>query len=93
MKIIASILLTIILISCNRLDEDYRVKPDFVKDGHEYVIREKCVKSHKERKYGYHYGWSSWKLKYCWHFGYETKTICDSTSIDTLEVNLPKIKN
>lgn len=89
MKNIVSILLTLILISCGQS----RIKPDFIKDGHEYVIREKCVKSHKERKYGYHYGWSSWKLKYCWHFGYETKTICDSTSIDTLEVNLPKIKN
>lgn len=89
MKIIASILFTLILISCGQS----RIKPDFIKDGHEYVVREKCVKSHKERKYGYHYGWSSWKLKYCWHFGYETKTICDSTSIDTLEVNLPKIKN
>lgn len=89
MKNIVSILLTLMLISCGQS----RIKPDFIKDGHEYVVREKCVKSHKERKYGYHYGWSSWKLKYCWHFGYETKTICDSTSIDTLEVNLPKIKN
>jgi hypothetical protein len=77
--------LILLLVGC-----DYVVKPDFVKDGKEYVFTTPCVKSHVESKYEYHYGYNMMEGKFNWHWGLNNKTICDSIAIDTVEVNLNK---
>lgn len=69
---------------------DIPIKPDYVKDGKEYVITEPCVKSHVESKYEYHYGYNMMEGKFNWHWGLNNTTICDSTALDTLEINLEK---
>ena len=69
---------------------DLRVKPDFVKDGKEYVVSENCVKSHWESDYGYHYGYNIMSGKYEWHWGTDDKQVCDSSVLDTIEVNKNK---
>jgi hypothetical protein len=48
------------------------------------------VESHVENKYGYHYGYSFIKGKFCWHFGTYDETICDESKLDTIEVNIKK---
>jgi hypothetical protein len=63
-------------------------KPDLVIDGREYALNKKCIKSHQETKFCYHYGWNSWRGKFEFHWGNQTKTICDSTRIDTIEINI-----
>ena len=64
-------------------------KPDYVdENGKEYEIRSYCVKSHSVSEYCYHYGYNFMSSKYEWHWGMDTKTICDSTSQDTVEINL-----
>jgi hypothetical protein len=63
-------------------------KPDLVIDGREYALNKKCIKSHQETKFCYHYGWNSWRGKFEFHWGNQTKTICDSTSTDTIEINI-----
>jgi hypothetical protein len=75
--------LGLVLFGCNTSR-----KPDLVIDGREYSLNEKCIKSHQETKFCYHYGWNSWKGKFEFHWGNQTKTICDSTRIDTIEINL-----
>jgi hypothetical protein len=87
MKYLITLLIVIFLNSC-----DFRVKPDFTKDGHDYVIRNTCVESHVENKYGYHYGYSIMHGKFCWHFGNYDETICDTSRLDTIEVNIKKKK-
>jgi hypothetical protein len=77
------ILLFFVLTSC-----DMVVKPDLVIDGKEYVFRTSCVKSHVESKYEYHYGYNMMSGKFDWHWGLNNNTICDSTAVDTVEVNL-----
>lgn len=77
------ILLLVSLFGCNT-----PIKPDLVVEGREYILRDKCVKSHQETKFCYHYGWNAWKGKFGFHWGNQTKTICDSTSTDTIEINL-----
>lgn len=63
-------------------------KPDYVdKDGKEYVIFDKCVKSHSETRFGYHYGYNFFSSKYEWHNGTYTETICDEFEYDTIEIN------
>jgi len=79
------LLLTLFLFGCN-----VPTKPDLVINGKEYVLRDKCVKSHEETKFCYHYGWNGWRGKFEFHWGNQTKTICDSTSTDTIEVNINK---
>lgn len=76
-KLIAIIL---VLSGCN-------VEPDFTKDGHEYIVRKRCIKSHTESKYGYHWGYNFMNGKHDWHMGYYTETICDEYIKDTIEVN------
>ena len=67
---------------------DLRVKPDFTKDGRDYIVRTTCVKSHTESKYGYHYGYSFMRGSFCWHWGYYDEDICDESRLDTIEVNI-----
>jgi uncharacterized protein YceK len=77
--------LILLLVGC-----DYVVKPDFVKNGKEYVVRTICVQSHTESKYDYHYGYNFSTSKYDWHWGLNSETICDKSVLDTVEVNLEK---
>jgi hypothetical protein len=84
-NLILTILLLAFLNSC-----DLRVKPDFTKDGHDYIIRNTCIESHTENKYGYHYGYSIIHGKFCWHFGSYDETVCDESRLDTIEVNIKK---
>ncbi len=79
------LILTLFLFGCNS-----PIKPDLVINGKEYVLDENCVKSHDETKFCYHYGYDAWKGKFGFHLGNQTKTICDSTKIDTIEVNIKK---
>lgn len=66
------------------------IKPDVVKGGKEYVVREVCLEGHNESKYDYHYGYNLMKGKYEWHLGNHTEWICDSMALDTIEVNKEK---
>lgn len=74
------VIISLMFMSCE-------VKPDFSKDGHDYIVRERCVISHTESKYGYHYGYNFIKGKYEYHMGYYTENVCDKTVIDTIEIN------
>lgn len=66
------------------------VTPDFSINGHDYIVRNRCIKSHTEETYGYHWGYNFMNAKYEWHMGYYTETICDSSVRDTIEVNIKK---
>ena len=79
------ILILILLSSCNS-----PIKPDLVVDGNEYVVRENCVSGHNESKYGYHYGYNAMRGKFEYHMGSYTDWVCDSTKLDTIEVNIEK---
>ena len=78
-------ILILLLVGC-----DYAVKPDLVKDGKEYVVVSRCVQSHTESKYEYHYGYNFMSGKYDWHWGLNTTDVYDKTVLDTVEVNLKK---
>jgi len=78
-------LLILLLVGC-----DYVVKPDLVKNGKEYVVVNRCVHSHQETKYEYHWGYNLMNGKYDWHWGLNTTDVCDKTVLDTVEVNLKK---
>ena len=82
-KLIVSAIALMTLVGC-----DFSVKPDLVKNGHEFIIVDRCVKSHEESGYDYHYGYDFMSGSWRWHTGYHTETICDSTVQDTVEVNL-----
>jgi len=79
------LILALLLVGC-----DMVVKPDFVKDGKEYIVRTVCVRSHTESKYEYHYGYNFMNGKYEWHWGMNNETVCDKSVLDTVEVNLEK---
>ncbi len=67
------------------------IKPDYVDSkGNEYMFSHPCVKSHTESKYEYHYGYNMMNGKWNYHWGMNTETICDSTTIDTIQINLDK---
>ena len=67
------------------------VHPDYVDDnGKEYVFISQCVKSHNESKWEYHYGYNMRSGGFDWHYGLNTESICDSSAIDTIEVNKDK---
>ena len=78
-------ILILLLVGC-----DYAVKPDLVKNGKEYVVVNTCAHSHQETKYEYHWGYNLMNGKYDWHWGLNTTDVCDSTVLDTVEVNLKK---
>lgn len=82
MKTFILFALLIVLMSCGPR------KPDYVNDGKEYMFYTNCVKSHTKSDYTYHWGYSIMSGKYEWHWGMETTTICDSTAVDTVEINL-----
>lgn len=67
------------------------IQPDYVdKSGKEYMFTTYCVKSHSETQWGYHYGYNFMNSKYEWHNGMYDETICDSSAIDTIEINKDK---
>jgi hypothetical protein len=67
------------------------IQPDYVdKNGKEYLFGNHCVKSHNESRYEYHYGWNMMQGKFNYHYGLNTETICDSSAIDTIEINIDK---
>lgn len=79
------IIFLLLIVGC-----DYAVKPDLVKDGKEYVILSRCVQSHTESKYEYHYGYNFMDGKYNWHWGLNSESVCDKSVWDTVEVNKEK---
>lgn len=63
-------------------------KPDYVDNsGKEYTILNRCVKSHTESTYGYHYGYNPLKGKFEYHYGHYTESVCDEYVLDTIEIN------
>jgi hypothetical protein len=82
MKYLIIVLVAIFMNSC-----DLKVRPDFTKDGQDYIIRNICVESHTEGKYEYHYGYSIIHGSFCWHFGYHDVEVCDESRLDTIRVN------
>lgn len=73
------LLLSILYIGC-------KPKPEFTINGKEYYTLTKCLKSHVESKYGYHYGYNFMSGKFERHLGHYTETICDQTKTDTIEI-------
>lgn len=69
----------VVLMSCSP-------KPEFVINGKEYYTRTRCVKSHNERTFGYHWGYDWTRGEYRYHWGEYTETICDETKVDTIEI-------
>ncbi len=51
-------------------------EPEFYLNGKPYYTQVKCVESKSERVYEYHYGYSTVRGRYCWHWGYNTKFKC-----------------
>jgi hypothetical protein len=84
-KIIVVAIIIIALISCGPIEPDY-----VDKNGKEYMFTHPCVKSHSESKYEYHYGYNMRSGGFDWHYGLNTETICDSSVIDTTEINKDK---
>lgn len=79
------ILFSFLLVSC------IPYKPDYVdSEGKEYSIRRRCIRSHNETKYGYHYGYNFMNSKFEWHYGYHTENICEEYKLDTVEINIDK---
>lgn len=77
------LLVCIVLVSaCGPIQPDYTDK-----NGKEYIFSSHCVKSHSESKYEYHYGYNVMAGKFNWHYGLNTETICDSSVVDTIEIN------
>jgi len=73
--------LILLLIGCEPVYEK-------TSDGREFYTSEDCIKSHQEKETGYHWGYAFLKGKFCYHWPYQcfnscTKTICDSSKIDT----------
>lgn len=84
-KIILTLIVLLLLISCGP------IQPDYVDDnGKEYMFSHHCVKSHSETQFGYHYGYDMIKGGFGWHNGMYTETICDSSVVDTIEINKDK---
>jgi hypothetical protein len=64
------------------------IEPDYVdKNGKEYLFTHRCVKSHNESKWEYHYGYNMRNGGFDYHYGLNTKRICDSITTDTIEIN------
>lgn len=85
MKSFSTILMLVLLSACGPY------KPDYVdENGKEYEILSRCVKSHTESNYKYHYGYNFMSGKYEWHMGWDNETICDLSVNDTVEINLDK---
>lgn len=62
--------------------------PDYVDDsGKEYMLSNRCVKSHNESKWEYHYGYNMRNGGWNYHYGLNTESICDSSVVDTIEIN------
>ena len=59
---------------------------EFYKNGKGYYTVPHCTKSHIETTYGYHYGLNPTNAQYEWHNGFHTETICDESTIDTLQI-------
>ena len=84
-KVILTLITLFLLISCGP------IQPDYVdKDGKEYLFSQHCVKSHTKTEWGYHYGYNFMNAKYEWHNGMYDETICDSSVVDTIEINKDK---
>lgn len=80
-----------VLLGCLLLSACEPIQPDYVdKNGKEYMFTKYCVKSHSETQWGYHYGYNFMSSKYEWHNGMYDETICDSSAIDTIEINKDK---
>lgn len=75
---IAYLLLCTVLFSC---------KPDaefFIK-GKPYYTQTRCVRDTTYQDFCYHYGFS-YRGKFEWHWGFETKNKCLEETIDTIRI-------
>jgi hypothetical protein len=82
-ELLTIIAISFILTSCYGL---IKVKPDFIKDGKEYIIRERCIQSHEVDRFDYHYGFNIMTGKYEYHLGNHTETVCDEYVLDTFQI-------
>lgn len=77
---------TILLVCFGAMMQDMKPKAQFYIDGKGYRTVLKCIKNHTESKWGYHYGYSFIRGKFCYHYGRYTETICDENIVDTIPV-------
>lgn len=85
MKYIYLLLILLSLASC----QNYTYKNSTVKG---VITYKDSIKAYS--KFEYHYGWSAWKGKFCWHWGnnhhsakYTTKFNVDKTTITIGQTN------
>lgn len=84
-KVILTLIVLFLLISCGP------IQPDYVDDtGKEYMFTHPCVKSHNESRFEYHYGYNMRNGGFDYHYGLNTTSICDSSIVDTIEINKDK---
>ena len=79
MKYIYFLIITLLLTSCQNF-----IYKDSIVNG--VITYKDSTKAYD--KFGYHYGWSAWKGKFCWHWGnkhhsakYTTKIKVENTEI------------
>ena len=84
-KILLVLLLIIILTACER----YTYKEELVKG----VITSKDS-TEAYSKYEYHYGWSSWRGKFCWHWDnkHHSATYTTKVNVEGYEIEIGKTK-
>jgi hypothetical protein len=57
---------------------------DLVIEGKGYMLKTRCVKEVTRTTWCYHYGWSTWKMEFCWHWGYDDEQVCLKEVTDTI---------
>lgn len=61
-------------------------KPEFYINSEPYYTQHRCIESHDEEKFDYHWGYSILEHKYCQHVGRHTDLVCDKEIIDTIKI-------
>lgn len=61
-------------------------KTEFYIDGKPYYTKTYCDSVEKKYVYEYHYGYSAFRGKFCWHYGGHNVDTCLHETIDTIEI-------
>ena len=61
-------------------------EPELYINGKPFYTRSRCVESETETIWEYHYGYNTFRGKYEFHYGPNTKTECVKSVIDTVEI-------
>jgi hypothetical protein len=82
-KILLVLLLMITITSCER----YTYKDQIFKG---VVTSKDSTEAYS--KYEYHYGWSAWRGKFCWHWGnkHHSATYTTKVNVDGYEIEIGK---